>query len=106
MHSSYFELKDIKRLIDDLNSVDVLVLIRCAWDFDIEKLIQKAKEKGIKICYDVDDLIYHSRYMPYIIHALGLQESVWNYWFGLTVRNGKVLEMCDATITTNDFSCK
>lgn len=103
---SYFELKDIKKLIDDLNSVDVLVLIRCAWDFDIERLIQKAKEKGIKICYDVDDLIYHSRYMPYIIHALGLQKSVWNYWFGLTVRNGKVLEMCDATITTNDFLAK
>lgn len=69
-------------------------------------LYRKQKEKGIKICYDVDDLIYHSRYMPYIINALGLQKSVWNYWFGLTVRNGKVLEMCDVTITTNDFLAK
>lgn len=103
---AYFENSDLGKLKADLDLIDVLVLIRCAWDFEIEEFINDAKARGIVICYDVDDLIYHSKYMPHIIHALGLKEHEWNYWFGLTVRNGRVLEKCDTTITTNEFLAK
>ncbi len=101
---SYFELGDLRSLFQELDSLDVLVVIRCAWNEEIEALLNAAKSKGIKVCYDVDDLIYHPKHMPSVIRALGItQEAEWNFWFGITERNRMAAELCDAAITTNGF---
>ncbi len=101
---AYFELEDLQGLWKELDSVDVLVVIRCAWNEELEAFLDRAKANGIKVCYDVDDLIYHPKHMPGVIHALGITgEAEWNYWFGLTERNRMVAQMCDAAITTNAY---
>lgn len=104
---SYFDLGEIKVLFKEILYVDVLTIIRCPWDRDIENLINKMHSLGKKVIYDVDDLIYDPKYMNVIIDTLSLdRDSEWNFWFGLTLRNKKVIEMCDATITTNDYLAK
>lgn len=101
---SYFELGELHKLLKELSYIDVLVMIRCAWEPDLEEFIIKAKNKGIKLCYDVDDLIYNPDHMPSVIEALGLDKELeWNYWFGLTRRNYIIANLCDALITTNGF---
>lgn len=99
-----FEMNDIKGLELEIDFIDVLVLIRCDWDEEIEKFINMAKDRGIHVVYDVDDLIYDPKYMPIVIGTLGLNKyTEWNYWFGLTYRNHLVASLCDAFITTNGY---
>ena len=101
---AYFEVKDIPVLEEALDVVDVLVVIRCAWDFELGDFIQKAKDKGIRVVYDVDDLIYHPKYMPIIIKTLGLKKGKqWDSWFGLIERNHMITDMSDAFICTNGY---
>lgn len=100
----YFEEKDIELLQKAIEYVDVLDIIRCGWDFNIDELIKAAKNVGAKVVYDVDDLIYHPKYMPIVIKTLGLKKGVqWDSWFGLTQRNLMIAEQCDAYITTNSY---
>lgn len=99
-----FETDDIADLQKEIEYVDVFVIIRCGWDFDLDELIQKAKENGTRIVYDVDDLIYHPKYMPIVIKTLGLKKGQeWDSWFGMTQRNHMIADMCDAFITTNGY---
>lgn len=101
---SYFESGDVRKLFKDIDFVDVLVVIRCAWDSELDGFLKAVKAKGIRLCYDVDDLICHPGHMPSIISALGLfQEPEWNFWFGLTERNRMAVQLCDAIITTNGY---
>lgn len=101
---SCFETKEVKELEFELENIDVIVLIRCDWDDEIEHFIDLSKSRGIQVVYDVDDLIYDPKYMPIVIKTLGLNKHTeWNYWFGLTYRNHLVASMCDAFITTNGY---
>lgn len=101
---AYFELNDVSELMNDLEYIDVLVMIRCAWEFELEMLINRAKSEKIRICYDVDDLIYSPKYMPIVIDTLGLNRGgEWDFWFGLTARNWLIINSCDAVITTNGY---
>lgn len=102
--AAYFELKEIAALEKEITCIDILVIIRCPWDDEFAKFVEHVKEKGIKLCYDVDDLIYNPKHMPSVIEALGLdRDAEWNFWFGLTQRNYMIAEMCDAMITTNEY---
>ena len=101
---TYFELGEIEKLLKNLECVDVLVIIRCPWDDEFAEFVRAVKTKKIKVCYDVDDLIYNPKHMPSVIEALGVdRDTEWNFWFGLTQRNYMIAEMCDAMITTNEF---
>lgn len=100
----YFEEKEIAELKAAMEYVDVLDIIRCGWDFEMGDLIDIAKKQGAKVVYDVDDLIYHPKYMPIVIKTLGLKKGIeWDSWFGLTQRNYMITEQCDAYITTNSY---
>ena len=101
---SYFQYTDREELIRDFQYIDVMVLIRCYWDGRMDEFIRLIREKHIRLCYDVDDLIYNPYHMPAVIEALGLsQDAELNFWFGLTQRNYMIAQQCDVLITTNDF---
>lgn len=99
----YFEMTEIEELEQSISDIDILVIIRCAWDLEMETFIDKAKTCGLKVVYDVDDLIYNPKYMPIVIKTLDLQTIEWDYWFSLTQRNHMIAEKCDAFITTNGY---
>ncbi len=99
---SYFVKDDLQKLWKDLRFIDVLVVIRCGWTDGLESFLKAAKSKGIRLCYDVDDLIYHPKHMPSVIEALGLSnETELDFWFGQTERNCMIAKLCDSMITTN-----
>lgn len=99
---AYFVKADLKKLWKDLCFLDVLVVIRCGWTQGLESFLKAAKAKGIRLCYDVDDLIYHPKHMLSVIEALGLSnETELDFWFGQTERNCMTAKMCDSMITTN-----
>ena len=104
---AYFQYNERSVLLDILPYIDIIVFIRCPWDNKMDDFIKKARTYHIPLVYDVDDLIYSSKYMPEVVHALGLeQEQELNFWFGLTNRNQMIAMCCDAFITTNEFLAK
>lgn len=103
---AYFELADLANLTEDVSVIDVMVIIRCEWDDELEQFITLIKSRGIKLCYDVDDLIYNPKYMKEVINAIGLKKEDYSYWFGLTTRHSVIAEKCDAYITTNEYLAK
>lgn len=101
---AYFQMEDLPLLREDLHAVDVVVMIRCAWDDELEDFMSLARSRGVRLCYDVDDLVCHPKYMPQMIEALGLDKGTeWNFWFGLTARHSMILNACDFMIVTNEY---
>lgn len=101
---SYFDMSEVEELSKNLELVDVLILVRCSWNFLMEDLVNRAKNTDIKVCYDMDDLIYDTKYMELVIRTLGLKEGQeWEFWFAYTIMHQKLIEMSEVTITTNEY---
>lgn len=101
---AYFVKEDLKELWKDLACIDVLMVIRCGWTKTLEEFLTAAKERGIRLCYDIDDLVCHPRYMPDIIEAVGItKDEKLDFWFGQTERNRMILQMCETMSTTNKY---
>lgn len=103
--SGYFVAEDL-RALDDLSlHADILVLSRVRYDSQIHRLIDSFRGAGKPVLFDVDDLIFDSRFAPLV--ASNLNYALWgkdiDNWFALASRVGATLELCDSVITTTDF---
>ncbi len=49
---------DIDQIIDSETRCGTLVLFRCAWDPHLQRLITYCRSKGIKVVFDIDDLVF------------------------------------------------
>jgi len=55
----------------------VIIIFRCPWTHNIEKTIKQAKRLNKKILYDIDDLVFDTKYtnvIPYV-KALSIKEK-------------------------------
>lgn len=101
---AYFQLEELEAVKKEADNIDVFVIIRCPWDETIEEFVSNLKKREIKICYDIDDLVYSPIYYDQLASALGLkQDFELNFWHGLMYRNEKLIKQCDCLITTNEF---
>ena len=62
------ELRVISKLID---KIDLVILQRCKWSIELESFLNLAKTIGIKIVFDMDDLIYNNKYIPDYLYNIG-----------------------------------
>jgi hypothetical protein len=104
--ASYFFLDDL-RLIDEIADLaDVLVICRSRYCHRINHLVTKFRLRGKRILFDVDDLVFDTRYAHLIINTLDQNihnQEIWDYWFAYLSRMGETLRLCDGAITTNDY---
>ncbi len=95
---------DLVRDLPDL--VDVLVVVRSRYSYRLDDLVSRARSRGARVVYDVDDLVCNPDLAPLIAHTLGEdqdRESVWSHWFGHTARIQAAMKLCDRVTVTNDF---
>lgn len=69
-----------------------------------KKLIKIAKKQGIKVAYDVDDLVFHPKYTFLLTRATGSRNPL--YWFSYSFLNYILAKKCDKYICTNNFLAK
>ena len=82
------------------------MICRTHFDDHIARLIERARSRGARIIYDIDDLIFDPDYVQLITETLDVKlvaERDWAYWFAYISRLGATLRHCDAAITTNRF---
>ena len=102
----YFYKSELEVIKGYLDKINILILARFRWDFNIQKIIDQAREKGIKTVFEVDDMIYSTEYLPIIANTLSVSmgnEADYDYWFAYISRMNETAKKCDAMLTTNSF---
>tara|TARA_B110000003_G_scaffold259294_1_gene279145 strand:- start:24 stop:1178 length:1155 start_codon:yes stop_codon:yes gene_type:complete len=106
MSATYFCLEDLDYLNSTLDCIDVLIFCRTRYTAALNHLISRAKNKGVKILFDVDDLVFNSEKTDLILDTLDQnmeQTGAWDHWYAYIGRIGALLKQCDGCITTNSF---
>lgn len=96
------ELPILERLIGD---IDTLVICRTRYTARLDSLVTRARAAGCRILFDVDDLIFDTRYVSLVLETLDRQpgEAMLDEWFAAMSRIGALLRLCDGAISTNHF---
>ena len=87
------------------SKIDLIILQRAKWSFELESFIRIVKEKKIPIVYDMDDLIYHTKYVPKYLNSIGdYRDFTVDSFFALSKRYELIASSSDGFIaTTNDL---
>lgn len=102
--AEYFALADGAYLDKVADAADVVVICRARYSDGLNRFVRRAKRRGIPVIFDVDDLVFDTRYVHLIMHTLdqtGTSEQDWDFWFAYIGRIGATLRLCDRAITTN-----
>lgn len=102
---SYFYKDELNTVIEMMNDIDLIIICRFKWDSNIQRVINCAKEKNIKLAFDSDDLVYDVKNIPMVMNTLSVEENEdrLDYWFSYIGRIERVARQCNCMITTNDF---
>lgn len=95
--------RDLARVVD---VADVLVLGRVQYDTDVGDLIKNARKRGVRVLFDVDDLVFDPSCIELLMSSLAQDmgpTGPWDYWYAYVGRLSDTLRRCDAAITTNAF---
>jgi glycosyltransferase involved in cell wall biosynthesis len=96
------ELPVLERLIGGVNT---LVICRTRYTARLDSLITRARAAGCRVLFDVDDLIFDTRYVSLVLETLDRNpgEAMLDEWFAAMSRVGALLRLCDGVISTNHF---
>jgi glycosyltransferase involved in cell wall biosynthesis len=106
VRASWFHRGDIQRMDEVIDRVDALVFCRTRYTPAMGRLVMRAKNRGIRVVYDVDDLVFNTDYTELVLGTLDQEvdlEAVLNDWFAYFSRQGALLRLCDHVITTNEY---
>jgi glycosyltransferase involved in cell wall biosynthesis len=96
------ELPILERLIGE---VDTLIICRTRYTARLDSLVTRARAAGCRVLFDVDDLIFDTRYVSLVLETLDRNpgEAMLDEWFASISRIGALLRLCDGAISTNHF---
>lgn len=96
---------DLEKAEKYLNEASILIIERQTDKTgNAKKLIKLAKDKKIKILYDVDDLVFHPRYTLLLTKSTGSRNPF--YWFMYSFMNYRLTKRVDGFLCTNQFLAK
>lgn len=103
--AGYFTRADLKHIDTILKHANVLVICRSPYSASLAHAISLARTRGIPILFEVDDLVFDTRFTHLIMDTLAqpFDEEHLDFWFAYIARNGETARLCDAGITTNPF---
>ncbi len=107
--ASFFKASEFERIGHVIDACDVVVICRSRYSASLAQLIMRARRKGKRVLYDVDDLVVDPDKVHLIMSTLDLDVysyTLWDEWFAYIGRLGATLRACDGAITTNAYLAK
>ncbi|WP_210270238.1 glycosyltransferase [Aureimonas sp. ME7] len=104
--ASYFHLGDSGSFDEIVSAADVLVICRARYGDGVATLISLARQRGVRVLFDVDDLVFDTQYVHLLTKSLAQSMSTdadWDFWFAYVGRIGATLRQCDGAICTNAY---
>ena len=62
--AAFFHLQEIEPLSQLLDQIDVLVICRARYSDGLNRLISRARNKGKRVLFDIDDLVFDCAFVP------------------------------------------
>jgi glycosyltransferase involved in cell wall biosynthesis len=106
LSATWFHRTDLERMSAFIDRADALIICRARYNAAIGRLISRARARGIKILFDVDDLVFDPSLTHLLVETLDQdaeQEVTWDTYFALTSRYAATLQLCDGATTTNEY---
>lgn len=104
--ASWFHNGDLALMERFLDKSDVLVLCRVRYTDHINRMVTRARARGQRVLFDVDDLVFDVRYTHVIMDTLDVDlrdPAAFDFWFAYHSRMGGALNLCDGVVTTNPY---
>ena len=96
----YYLKSEVSKI--DLNETDLLVILRqTAKDNLVLDLISRAQGCGVKVLFDLDDLVFDYRDLGLVMRSVG--EKSWLYWAGYFWGVRRIARNVDGFLCTNEF---
>src|SRR3954463_1242061 len=73
--AAYFFLDDLHRLDEFADLADMLVICRTRYDHRVNHLVAAFRNRGKKVMYDTDDLVFNLDYVHLLIKTLDIDVS-------------------------------
>lgn len=94
------ELNNIYNLVD---KIDIFIMQRAKWSFELSNFIHYLKKKNKIIIYDMDDMIYDIKYVPEYLNSISYYDEISiDSFFALATRYNLVIEECNGVIVTTE----
>jgi hypothetical protein len=102
---SWFSAADLWCSEEIVARADVIVLCHCRYTPELADLVVRARAAGRRVLFDIDDLVFDTRYVPTVLHYLDhpAGEAALDHWFADFSRYGELMRLCDGAIVTNDY---
>ena len=103
---TYFYETELEELKRHITEIDLIIIARFKWTFELQEFVRLVKRQGIKVGFDVDDLVYDPKYLPLVTNTLAVEfKDMWDYkyWFEYIGRVEATSKLCDFAVTTNDY---
>lgn len=104
--ASWFHDGDLDRMTSVIARIETLVLCRVRHSARMARLVAAAQSRGVRVLFDIDDLVFDADYAPLVIDTLdadGDAPDTLDHYFAYCARHGAMLKLCDGTIATNAF---
>ena len=104
--ASWFCRADSGRFDQIVDCCDVLVICRARYTDRVGSMIERAKNLGRTVIFDVDDLVFDPQYLHLIMATLDQDtesETHLDRWFGYIGRVSAALQLCNRVTTTNEY---
>lgn len=101
--ASFLYLDEINEAYSCLDKTSIIVFSRVQCNEEVSSLIASAKAKGIKVVFDMDDIIFdRTKIMPMLENFnIGFDDV--NAWLSSSDKYTKTAKMADCVMSTNEF---
>jgi glycosyltransferase involved in cell wall biosynthesis len=102
---SWFSVVDLWCRDEILARADIIVLCHCQYTPELADLVVRARAAGRRVLFDIDDLVFDTRYVPTVLQYLDhpASEAALDHWFAKFSRYGALMRLCDGVVVTNDY---
>jgi glycosyltransferase involved in cell wall biosynthesis len=103
--AAWFSAEDLEWSDRIIERADTIVICRARYTPAFGRLITTARSRGRRVLFDVDDLIFDTRFAHMVMDTLdqNTAEADLDFWFGVMARIGETMRLCDGVILTNEY---
>lgn len=103
--AAWFYKDEIEQVMQVISDCTTLVICRTRYSPQLVQLVRLANLHGVRVLFDVDDLVFSTQKLPLLIDTVGeyREGEQLNYWYAYVSRLAEMLRLCDGAILTNAY---
>lgn len=98
-----FLVEELYKIYNLVDKIDIFIMQRAKWSFELSNFIKYLKSKKKIIIYDMDDMIYSTKYVPEYLNSISYYDDISiDSFFALSKRYELIINECNGVIATTD----